>query len=574
MALAAYLAPGPVWMNSDPLPSRYLPFSVLREGDFDLDEFSFLHDEAATRAYPSANGVPYFLQRENGRLLSRFSPVPALLAVPVYAIPVWLGLDPRADTVRLLEKIAAAAIVSASVAVLYLALAALVSAGWAAAIALVYALGTPSFSMSSQALWEHGAGQLFVASTLLLLVKAKANERLADLAGLTLALAVVTRIANVSFALPIAVYVARAHTRRLPRFVAWALPPLAAQLLYQHVYFGSIFRHGREGFLAPWVWRTPLGEGLAGLLVSPGRGLFVFSPVLVLVIPGMVLAWRRGPSLLRYLTVAAGLFTLLYAKFAYWWAGWVYGPRYFADVSPILCLLLCPVVWAFGSRRAFRAAFAVLSALSIGIHALGAFLWDARWDAEAHLEEKLDAVWLWRRGQIAYYAARVPDALRRQGRALRIRTGALPTSAEAPSLLSVAYENRMPPSLEAVVGATLDLRLVAVNTGGAVWLARTPDYRGAVRLGWRWFENEEHVATPLERVDLDHPVFPGERYAFEVSLAVPSRPGEYELEVGLVAELITWFSHAGGGAPLRFRVRVVPGGVTPPDAVRGGRHPG
>jgi hypothetical protein len=562
-------------MNSDPLPSRYLPFSILREGDFDLDEFSFLYDEAANRAYPSANGVPYFLQREHGRVLSRFSPLPALLAVPVYAIPVWSGLDPRSDTVRRLEKVAAAAIVSASVAVLYLVLASLVSAVWAAAIALVYALGTPSFSMSSQALWEHGAGQLFVASTLLLLVRAKADERLADLAGLSLALAVVTRIANASFALPIAMYVAHVHPWRLPRFGAWALVPLAAQLAYQHVYFGSIFRHGHEGFLTAWTWRTPLAEGLAGLLVSPGRGLFVFSPVLVLVLPGMVLAWRRGgPTLLRYLTIGAALFTVLYAKFVYWWAGWVYGPRYFADVLPILCVLLCPVVWALGTRRAFRAAFAVLSVASVAIHALGAFLWDTRWDAEARLEQKLDAIWSWRNGQIAYYAALVPAAVRRQGAALRLRTGALPTSAEAPSLLAAAYENRTLPRLEAVAGTTLDLRLAAVNTGGAVWLARTPEYRGAVRLGWRWLENGEQVPTPLERVDLAHPVFPGERYEFAVSPAVPSRPGEYDLEVGLVAELITWFSGTGTGAPLRFRVRVLPGVLTPPDGAPGGRHPG
>ena len=553
-------------MNSDPLPSRYLPISILREGDFDLDEFSFLYDGAAMRVYPSNGDVPYFLQREHGHVLSRFSPVPALLAVPVYAVPVWAGLDARSDAVRWLEKIAAAAIVAASVGILFLALGELVPAGWAATIALVYALGTPSFSTSSQALWEHGSAQLFVAATLFLLVRARADERRADLAGLTLSLAVVSRIANVALAVPVAAYVAHAHLRRLPRFVLWALPPLAGLLVYQRVYFGSALRHGHEGFLAAHVWRAPLWEGLAGLLVSPGRGLFVFSPVLVLVLPGMALAWGRGaPLLFRYLTVSVALFTLLYAKFIYWWAGWVYGPRYFADLGPFLCVLLCPVVWALGSRRSFPAVFGFLAAASVALHALGAFLWDARWDAEANLGRSLDAVWSWRHGPIPYYAARVPDAVREQRAKVRVRTGALPTSRDAPTLLSAAYETALPPRLEAVAGATIDLRLAAVNTGGAVWLARTPDYTGAVRLGWRWLRDGEYVATPPERVDLRHPVFPGERYSFQATLAVPAPPGDYDLEVGLVDELITWFTGAGGGAPLRFRVRVVPRALSAPE---------
>ena len=557
VSFAAYVAPGPTWMDSDPLPSRYLPFSILREGDFDLDEFSFLYDDAATRRFGARTGFPYFLQREQGHVLSRFSPLPAVLAVPFYAVPAWSGLDPRAESARFLEKIAAAAIVAASVAVLFLALVELVAVGWAVAIALVYAFGTSSFSLSSQALWEHGTAQLFVALTLYLLVKAKADERLVDVSGLTLSLAVITRFANVSLALPIAAYVVRTHYRRLPGFALMAGSALAALLAYQYVYFGSIFRSGHEGFMAPSAWRTPVTEGLRGLLLSPGRGLLVYSPVLAVAIPGMVLAWRRGPRLLRYLVMSVALFTLLYAKFTYWWAGWVYGPRYFADLLPILCILLCPAVQVFQSWRAFRAAFAVLAVLSGGIHALGAFCWDARWDAEAHLEDGLDAIWSWRRSPIAYYSAGVPSRLRNRWTVRRIQRTAVPTSGEAPDRLAARYVHRTPARFEAVAGRTIELPVTAINTGAAVWLSETPDLKGAVRLGWSWRESGRYVATPLERLDMSHPVFPGEDYEFEAHVAVPPRPGDYELEVGLVDELITWFADLGHSPSLLFRVHVV-----------------
>jgi hypothetical protein len=557
LSFLGYMAPGPTWLDSDPLPSRYLPISILREGDFDLDEFSFLYDDAAKRRFPVTSDVPYFLQREQGRVLSRFSPLPAVLAVPFYALPVWGGLDPRAEAVRLLEKVSAAAIVAASVAALFLALVELVSTGWAAAIAVVYAFGTSSFSLTSQALWEHGAGQLFVALTLYLLIKARADERLVALSGLTLTLAVVARIANVALALPIAVYVALTHSRRLPGFVLMAGAALTPLLVYQHVYFGSIFRHGHEGYSAPFVWRTPLGEGLQGLLLSPGRGLFVYSPVLALVIPGMVLAWTRGPRLLRYLAVSSVLFTLLYAKFIYWWAGWVYGPRYFADLSPILCVLLCPVAQALPSRRAFRAAFAALAVLSVAIHAVGAFCWDARWDAEAHLEEGLDAIWSWPRCPIVYYAAQIPSRLRTRWTDRRIRQAGLPTSLEALDALSATYEYDVPERFEAVAGGTIDLSVTAVNRGRAAWLSETPDMKGAVRLGWRWRKEGQLAATWLERLDMHHPVLPGESYSFRARLPVPGAPGDYDLEVGLVDELITWFVDLGQSPSLHFRVRVI-----------------
>src|SRR5262245_55039662 len=51
-ALTVYLANGRTLRTGDTLPARYLPFSILREHDFDLDEFPFLYDAAARRNTP------------------------------------------------------------------------------------------------------------------------------------------------------------------------------------------------------------------------------------------------------------------------------------------------------------------------------------------------------------------------------------------------------------------------------------------------------------------------------------------------------------------------------------------
>jgi hypothetical protein len=82
--------------------------------------------------------------------------------------------------------------------------------------------------------------------------------------------------------------------------------------------------------------------GLAGNLVSPGRGLLIWSPFVLLAVPAVVRAVRR-PARDRVLTVCGavvGLHWLLIATLKPWWAGWSVGPRLFSDVLPFVMLLV------------------------------------------------------------------------------------------------------------------------------------------------------------------------------------------------------------------------------------------
>ena len=67
--------------------------------------------------------------------------------------------------------------------------------------------------------------------------------------------------------------------------------PGAALATYNTYFLGSPFRFGQseaghalalEKTGLPGVWQTPLWDGAAGLLLSPSRGLFFFSPFLLL----------------------------------------------------------------------------------------------------------------------------------------------------------------------------------------------------------------------------------------------------------------------------------------------------
>src|SRR5438552_2011912 len=137
--LLAYLSNGRTIGAGDTLPAAYLPWSLLRHGTFELDEFSALHGDTARQIFPLLDGIPYYLVQRNGHYLSAYSPSPGVLALPVYAAPVLLGAAPDPRWADRLEKLSAAMITACSVVFLCWALRAVPSRRWAPAIAPVHA---------------------------------------------------------------------------------------------------------------------------------------------------------------------------------------------------------------------------------------------------------------------------------------------------------------------------------------------------------------------------------------------------------------------------------------------------
>ena len=134
----------------------------------------------------------------------------------------------------------------------------------------------------------------------------------------------------------------------------------AALCAYNVTYFGLPLGPYQAAGGTLSLARIPLG--LAGSLVSPGRGLFVYFPA-ALVAFGILL---RHPALLAerlVLALVLGIVAtaLLNASYVTWWAGFSYGPRYFAECQPAILLLL-----GIGLRRLAPGPRRRLSALCFG----------------------------------------------------------------------------------------------------------------------------------------------------------------------------------------------------------------
>ena len=541
----------------DTLPARYLPFSLLLERNFNLDEFPFLYDEWARQVYPIIDGVPYFLRYRNGHYVSAYSPGAALLALPVYLAPVLAGLPPTSPWVPHLEKLAAALITALSVVFLFWALRALVAEQWAVGIAIVYAFGTSSLSISSQALWQHGPSQFFMALSLYLLVRGAKEERWLPYAGFSLASAVLMRATNAFIALPLGLFVLFRASKRVGwGFLLYAMPPALFLLAYNLLHFGSIvgadYGHIHMG-LGALFSQIPIVEGVSGLLFSPARGLFVYSPVLLFSLAGMVKVWRAGPPMLKPLVLGVLGVLLFSGKWFMWWGGHTYGPRLLADIAPILCFFLYPLCDEMRRRPFLKRTLLLLAGLSISAHALGAFFYDGRWDGMANIDQNYSRLWSWKRGPLVEYGREAAFRARQLVSPMVRGALRLPTSADSPLLLAASYAMEPIPS-PVFAGEPVSISFRAINAGRAVWLASSDGDRGTVRLGWRWYRENREIAAGREPLLSD--VFPGESVRFSARSTAPVEPGTYTLAFELVSEQVSWFSDRGV-EPVRAAVRVL-----------------
>jgi hypothetical protein len=538
----------------DTIPASYLPLSLLREFDFDLDEFGFLYE----------GEMPWFVQRIDDRIVSAYPPWAGVMALPVYLLPVIGGLSPQSPWVHDLEKLSATLITALSVVVLLFALRRLTSETIAWSVALVYAFATSSFSSSSQALWQHGPSQLFLILTIYWLVKGLAEPRFAAYAGLALGSAIICRPSNAFMAIPIAAYVLMRQRGQFFGFCLAAVPPLLWFLAYNMHYNGSpvstgfavgIIDPSRLKSLGAHLFKTPLHEGLAGILISPSRGLFIYSPILLLSFVGMVMIWWNSKLvLLKYLSLAPLLTLLLTSKWINWWGGGSYGPRLLADITPFLCLYLHPPFEWARSRPLLKSAITCLIAVSIGLHALRVFS-GGDWNGHPNVDLHPERLWSWADSPPVYYAK---NAILDGVAELKRHVWGLPTSRDAPQRLAASYRLRsLTPGTTLHAGGFLLCRVSVVNTGGAVWLDRAKWEKGEVRLRWRWFGEGQDLHFMEGGWLLRYDVLPGEDYEFALEIAIPKKPGNYTLELGLISTDVTAFADRGT-TPLHISVHVTP----------------
>lgn len=381
----------------DTYAARYLPLSIWRHQSLHLDPVADM--VAQGRKLPTTpeetSSAYWIVKGPDGHLAARYPILLPLVVTPLYAPAVaYLSAhdwEPgRVEEVaRLMEKLCASLLASLSVALIYSLLRRRLNTREAATLSLIYAFCTTTWVISSQGFWTHGLAQVLITAALLLMTGRPTALRI-GLAGLLCGLIAANRQPDAVLAAGLGLYGLWWGRRHQLLLIMTAVVPGLLTLAYNLRFVGDVL--GGYGLdPRPENFNDNLLEGVAGLLVSPTHGLFVFSPFL------LFLLWRfptvirdRSTRALNVSLAGAVVVQLIVYAATDWRQGVSFGPRWFTDMLPILMWMLAPVAPALSARA--HLVFSLACGIGLAIQAVGAF-------------------WYTGVGDIAIMAGRGPDRM-------------------------------------------------------------------------------------------------------------------------------------------------------------------
>ncbi len=113
-------------------------------------------------------------------------------------------------------------------------------------------------------------------------------------------------------------------------------------------------------------------QGLYTLLLSPERGLFVFSPILLLALFGIVPFLQKEKELGNMALFSIFTTMLVYASYSDYAGGWSFGTRFFIGILPLIMPFLAQAVQSYLKKIVFLLFFIVFTIGSFFINTLGA----------------------------------------------------------------------------------------------------------------------------------------------------------------------------------------------------------
>jgi hypothetical protein len=178
-------------------------------------------------------------------------------------------------------------------------------------------------------------------------------------------------------------------------------PFVALDLWYNWYRFGAPLASGHH----ETVFGYAIWKGTAGLLISPGKGLLWYCPVIVLLVIAAPKFYRRFSALATGFAALTLGFFLLYGYVTYWHGDPTWGPRYVYSTVPFLTLPLGELF--VPSFRRMRTVWMVTLAVvgisfAIQVSAVAVSPWRT-WYRVISYEENQGSKWTWIASRYRYF---------------------------------------------------------------------------------------------------------------------------------------------------------------------------
>lgn len=578
-----YLANGETISSTDNASSSVLAFNWLDNHTLNFDIFrdGYMY---RTDTKHGANGIPhFFVEAANGHLSSTYPIGNVILTFPIYFL-FFVGikaaefyqnfvLGNSVDFLRLVDpsfegalqhyqKLAAVGVASFSTVIFYLANRLKFNGAIAILSTFIFAFATSTWMTGSQGLWQHGSSNLAVLCIIFCLLKAnrtqgKNRKTLLVLTGVFCGLLPGIRSTSLLYSVAAIAYAFFIY-RKEALYLLLGLPSALISASWNIYYFGfslsklvvggySRFSDQDASFASSYYNLTveQFLTGFGGLLISPSRGILVFTPVSLLAIPGawQVWKWRAGKDekLFLCLTVAAiGIF-LQYCFFKVWTGGAAYGPRYLTDILPIVCFLISYCLagwverWNQGKHKFSGIKLAMLTlliAISTFTQAVGAF-GSTNWDGIP--QPTPERIWQLQDSQIERHAKHVfYKAIEPMGdrvRYLQNWNGVI-------ELVRKQNGKPLKDLMEVTPSRKMFLTAQVKNTGQVPWIGyETGLTRGRTQVGVEFVDSQNQAvrikAGQRSRLYIAGMPQPGETAMAIGRVNFPQKPGDYKLVLDL-----------------------------------------
>ena len=344
------------------------------------------------------------------------------LGTSLYSLPaVWLarlrGMDmARSEDNLRLENLLSALLVAVTPLLIFLISREFVDYRFSFLITLAFVFGSTMISSMAVMLWSIDLSMVLVLASLLLLVQDARQagqgsgssglyHRRSWLAfglGWLLFSAYLVRPSTSVFIMVTLAYLLICRRPLLLRTLLVLAAGLGIFMIYSWLELGQLL----PDYYSPGRLRNAsFITALVANLVSPGRGLLVYNPFLMVTLAGSAIWFRqlyRRPFFVFGLTWF-GLQYLSIAGFRHWWGGWSYGPRLLVDALPAALLLTLEVFRimqasaALWLRRLATVAFMLLTVAAIFINTLqGLFNPNTlAWNASPNIDFHTEYLWDW-----------------------------------------------------------------------------------------------------------------------------------------------------------------------------------
>ena len=310
-----------------------------------------------------------------GRVFSDRFPGSIIFAVPFYALA---GL---ATFSMVPANIAASVATAGAIAIMYRILLAIAPRKTALAATLLLAFATGMWTVASDTLWSEGPTLLALSLATWALTK---NSYVLAALGYGLSIFCRPHTAVIGACSGIWLSITQRRFRPVVFLAIGCSAGLGLLITYNHANLGrwsiltgsyaprissaiSTSKSGGQATITNW------SGDYFNTFLSPLHGLFVYSPFLLVLLPGVYAGWKVAPAWVRSSAVGAVIYLIVQLAGNSWIGGDGYFGYRLVLVSLFLCVPLLVLSWQefVSGYRWMRVAFAVLAVASLWWFALG-----------------------------------------------------------------------------------------------------------------------------------------------------------------------------------------------------------